>query len=89
MAQGHPRGYPCPAGDGSGMQVELGRIQPGCGAWPHGGLVLVWGREARLWGELGPAHGQGVAGARWQGVFSPLTVLGIWLTPFMFMLNRT
>lgn len=78
-------GYPCPTGDSSGMQAELGRIQPGCGVWPG----LARGRGAWFWGEPGPAHGQGGAGAQRQGFFSPLTALGIWLAPFMFMLNRT
>lgn len=55
----------------------------------RGGPVLAQGRGAWLWGEPSPVHGQGGAMAQRQGFFSPLTVLGIWLAPFMFMSNRT
>lgn len=51
--------------------------------------MLPWGRGAWLWGGLGSVHRQGGAGAWRQGFFSPLTALGIWLAPFMFMSNRT
>lgn len=84
---GQQEGYPCPAGSSSGMQVELGHIQPVGGVWPwvEG---WYWPREGTC-GSGARRVLQGGAGTLWQGFFSPLTVLGIWLAPFMFMSNRT